>query len=274
MRAHAFRLLRVGVLLGAVVIALAPVVWIVSTSFKTQVEASSYPPRLVPDHPMLGNYAQVLTSPAFRSALGTSVLIAACATLLTLLVAYPCAYALVRSRPYGWRALIVFIALAQTVPGVVFVIPLYSEAIDLGLYDTRRVMIVVYAAFLTPFATLTLSVFLRGMPIEVEEAGLIDGCGRIRLLLRVVIPMTRAPLAATATFTCLYAWNEFLIPVVLGGQQTVPLTVYVSGFVTQKTVQWGPLTAAVCVVLLPVIVVVLVAQRQLVTGLTAGAVKA
>jgi ABC-type glycerol-3-phosphate transport system permease component len=274
MRALVFRLVRVCVLGCAVVAALGPVAWIVSTSFKTQVEAAGYPPRIVPAHPTLANYAQVLSSPAFRSALGTSVLIAVGATVLTLLVAYPCAYALVRSRPYGRRALVVLIALAQTVPGIVFVIPLYSEVVQLGLYDTRRVMIVVYAAFLTPFATLTLSVFLRSVPVEVEEAGLIDGCGRIRLLVRVVIPMTRAPLAATATFTCLYAWNEFLVPVVLGGRETVPLTVYVSGFVTQKTVQWGPLTAAVALVLLPVVAVVLVAQRQLVTGLTAGAVKA
>ncbi len=265
---------RGAVFAGAVAIALAPVAWIVSTSFKTQVEASSYPPRVIPEHPTLSNYTEVLTTTAFRSALLTSVLITVCATVLTLLVAYPCAYGLVRMRPHGRRLLILLIALAQTVPSIVFVIPLYSEAVQLGIYDTRRLMIVVYAAFLTPFATLTLSAFLRGLPVDVEEAALVDGCGRLGVLCRVVIPMTRAPLAATATFTGLYAWNEFLIPVILGGQDTVPLTVYVSNFVTQKTVQWGPLTAAVCVVLLPVIVVVLVAQRQLVTGLTAGAVKA
>jgi multiple sugar transport system permease protein len=273
MKLLASKLGRGLVLLAGVVIALAPVVWIVSTSFKTQVDASSYPPRLVPQHPTLSNYTQVLTSSAFRSALLTSALITVLATVLTLLVAYPCAYGLVRMRPHGRRLLILLIAFAQTIPGIVFVIPLYSEAVQLGLYDTRRLMVVVYAAFLAPFATLTLSAFLRSVPIDVEEAGLIDGCGRLGLLFRIVIPMTRAPLAATATFTSLYAWNEFLIPVILGGQNAVPLTVYVSNFVTQKTVQWGPLTAAVCVVLVPVIAVVLVAQRQLVTGLTAGAVK-
>ena len=191
MKVLASRSVRVFVLLVAVGTALAPVLWIVSTSFKTQVDASSYPPRLVPEHPTLSNYTQVLTSTAFQSALLTSVLITVLATVLTLLVAYPCAYSLVRMRPHGRRLLVLLIAFAQTIPGIVFVIPLYSEAVQLGVYDTRRLMIVVYAAFLTPFATLTLSAFLRSVPIDVEEAGLIDGCGRLGLLFRIVIPMTR-----------------------------------------------------------------------------------
>jgi ABC-type glycerol-3-phosphate transport system permease component len=266
-------LLRYLVCVIAAALALAPLVWIVATSFKTQLEAASYPPTMVPAHPTNANYHQLFSSPAFLSSLLTSSLIVLFTTLLTLAVAFPCAYGLVRLRPYGRRPLILIIALAQTVPTIVFLIPMYSVAVQLGLYDTLPLIVVVLAAFLTPFATLTLAAFLRTLPVSVEEAGLVDGCTRLGVLWRIVLPMSRAPLAAIAALTGLYAWNEFLIPVILGGQDTVPLTVYVANFVTQKTIEWGPLTAAVCLVVLPAVAVVLAAQRQLVSGLTAGAVQ-
>jgi multiple sugar transport system permease protein len=179
----------------------------------------------------------------------------------------------VRLRPHGRRALVLMIVLAQVVPGIVFVIPLYSLALDLGIYDTRLVLVLVYGGFLTPFATLVLAAFVRTIPVEVEEAALVDGASRLAVLVRIVLPLIRPGIASAAIFTALYSWNEFLIPVILGGESARPLTVYISSFVTQKTIAWGPLTAAVTVVLLPVLLVVLAFQRQLVSGLTAGAAK-
>lgn len=261
------------VLTVAALVAVLPVLWTLSTSIKTQVEAQGYPPSLVPNEPTFANYLHLFASSDFVAAVATSFVVAVCATVLVLCVSYPCAYALVRMRPHGRRLLVLLVTFAQTVPGIVFVIPLYSLALRVGLYDTRVVLVLVYAGFLTPFATLILSSFIRGLPIEVEEAALVDGAGRLGVVLRIVLPMTRPGLASAAVFTGLYSWNEFLIPVILGGEVARPLTVYVASFVTQKTIEWGPLTAAVTVVLVPVVVVVLALQRHLVAGLTSGSMK-
>lgn len=258
----------------AALVAILPVLWTLSTSFKTQVETQDYPPDVVPRHPTLANYTGLFTSGGgFLPSAVTSVIVASAATVLVLAVAFPCAYALVRMRPHGRRGLILVIMLAQSVPSVVFVIPLYSLSLKVGLYDTTLLLVLVYAAFLTPFCTILLASFVRRLPWEVEEAALVDGAGRGKLLLRVVLPMMRGGLATAAIFAGLYAWNEFLIPVILAGDFTRPLTIYVASFVTQKTIEWGPLTAAVSLILLPVVVVVLSLQRHLVTGLTAGSTK-
>jgi multiple sugar transport system permease protein len=264
---------RYAILAVATAISVVPILWTLTTSLKTQVEAQSYPPRVVPAAPTLDNYRQLFSSSEFVSSLTTSAVLTVGATLLALAVAFPCAYALVRLRPHGRRLLVLLIVLGQTVPGIVFVIPLYSLAVDLGLYDTRLVLIVVTGGFLTPLATLILASFIRTVPVEVEDAALVDGASRFGVLWRIVLPLVRPGLASAAIFTGLYAWNEFLIPVILGGESARPLTVYVSSFVTQKTVEWGPLTAAVSLVLLPVLAVVIAFQRQLMSGLTAGSLK-
>ncbi|WP_089155438.1 carbohydrate ABC transporter permease [Micromonospora sp. NBS 11-29] len=266
-------MLRFVLLTIAALLAVGPVLWTVSTSFKTQVETQTYPPTVVPNEGTLANYARLFTDPQFLSASLTSVGVALVATLLVLAVTFPCAYALVRLRPHGRRSLILLVMLAQTVPSIVFVIPLYSMALEVGLYDTRLLLMLVYAGFLVPFTTILLASFVRGLPEEVEEAARVDGAGYLRMLLLIVLPMMRGGMASAAIFTGFYAWNEFLIPVILGGEQARPLTVYVASFVTQKTIEWGPLTAAVTLVLLPVVVVVLTLQRHLVAGLTAGATK-
>ncbi|WP_053203639.1 carbohydrate ABC transporter permease [Jiangella muralis] len=267
------RALRLLVLTLAAAIAVSPVLWTALTSLKTTREAQSYPPSLLPDSPVWSNYSELLGSRAFIGSVTTSVTVTALATLLTIAVAFPAAYALVRLRPRGRPAFVLLIVLAQAVPGIVFLVPLYSVVSSAGLYDTTLVLVVVYAAFLTPFATLVLASFIRSVPIEIEEAAMADGCGRLRLLLHVVLPVSRAGVASATVFTALFAWNEFLIPIVLSGRDTRTLTVHVSTFIGQQSIAWGPLCAAVVIVLVPAVLVVAFLQRQLVTGLTAGAVK-
>jgi ABC-type glycerol-3-phosphate transport system permease component len=264
---------RVLVLVLAAAVAVSPVIWTVLTSLKTTREAQSYPPSLLPESPVWTNFSELLGSRAFLGSVTTSVTVTVLSTALTIAVAFPAAYALVRLRPRGRPAFVLLIVLAQAVPGIVFLVPLYSLVSAAGLYDTTVILVVAYAAFLTPFATLVLASFVRSVPLEIEEAAMVDGCGRIGVLLRVVLPVSRAGLASAVVFTALFAWNEFLIPIVLSGRNTRPLTVQVSTFIGQQTIQWGPLCAAVVIVLVPAVLVVLFLQRHLVTGLTAGAVK-
>lgn len=257
----------------AALVALAPVLWTISTSLKTTREAQSFPPRLLPVSPVWSNYADLFDSRAFVSSLTTSVLVTACATALTILVAFPCAYALVRLRPRASPGLVLMIVLAQVVPGIVFLVPLYSMVSEVGLYDSTVLLVASYAAFLTPFATLVLASFVRASPVEIEDAAMVDGCGRVALLWSVVLPVSRAGVSSAMVFTGLFAWNEFLIPVVLSGRDTRTLTVHVSTFVGQQSIEWGPLCAAVSLMLVPAVLVVAFLQRHLVTGLTAGSVK-
>jgi len=251
-----------------------PVLWTISTSFKSQRETQTFPPTIWPDQVISSNYTRLFESTDFRSSLVTSVVVTVGVTLLVLVIAYPCAYGLVRMKAWGSRLMLLLVALAQTVPAIVVLIPLYSISVKLHLYDTKTVLIVVYTAFLIPFSTLILMAFLRSVPAEIEEAALVDGCGHLRVLTRIVLPITRPAIATAAVFTALYSWNEFLIAAVLGGDKARPLTVMISQFVTQKTIEWGPMTAAVCLVLLPVMVAVVLLQRHLVSGLAAGALKA
>ncbi|MDR1387974.1 MAG: carbohydrate ABC transporter permease [Propionibacteriaceae bacterium] len=257
----------------AAVISLAPVLWTVSTSFKNQLEAQRYPPSLLPQQVKLSNYTDLFTDSDFHAAAVTSIIVTVCVTVLVLAVAFPCAYALVRLNAYGSKLVLLLIALAQTVPAIVVLIPLYSTVAKFHLYDTRTALVLVYTGLLIPFSTLVLMGFIRSVPVEIEDAALVDGCGRLKVLLWIVLPMARPALATAAVFTAIYAWNEFLIAAVLGGERARPLTVLISHFVSQKTILWGPMTAAVCLVLLPVVVVVVLLQRQLVAGLAAGATK-
>ena len=273
MTTRALRVVRSVLLAVAALSGILPLLWTLSTSFKTQVEAQSYPPQLVPTHPTLDNWASLFSTPDFVRAVQTSLVVTAGATVLTLVVALFSAYALIRLPMYGRRLLVLLIVLSQSIPGIVFIIPLYSLVVRIGMYDTPMMLMFIYAGFLTPFITLILASFVRSVPIEVEEAAVVDGARRWQVVALVVLPMIRPGIATAAIFTGLYAWNEFLIPVILGSESTRPLTVYVASFVTQKTVEWGPLTAAVCAVLLPVVIVVVALQRHLVTGLTAGSIK-
>lgn len=250
-----------------------PVLWTISTSLKSQREAQQFPPTVIPADIRTSNYTVLFESRDFASAILTSVLVTLGVTLCVILVAFPCAYGLVRLRAFGSRLVLLMVALAQVVPAIVFLIPIYTVASRLNLYDTKTVLIVVYTGLLVPFSTLILVAFLKAIPIEVEEAALVDGCGYIGTLTKIVLPMSRPALATVAVFTALFAWNEFLVAAVLGGERARPLTVYISHFVTQKTIEWGPMCAAVCLVLLPVTVAVVLLQRQLVSGLTVGAVK-
>lgn len=260
-------------MLVAAAASLGPVIWTVATSFKSQRETYQFPPTLTPQDPKLSHYTDLFESSDFQSSLTTSVVVTVAVTILVLATAFPCAYALVRLRAWGSRLVLLLVALAQTVPAIVVLIPLYSILVRFQLYDTKAALIIVYTGLLIPFSTLVLMAFLRGMPAEMEEAALVDGSGYVGAMVRIVLPLSRPAIATAAVFTALYSWNEFLIAAVLGGEEARPLTVMISHFVTQKTIEWGPMTAAVCIVLLPVVVAVALLQRHLVSGLAAGALK-
>jgi len=250
-----------------------PVLWALLTSFKTERDVLAYPPTLI-FTPTLANYADVLFgATTILPNLVSSVIVATSATLLTMLLAVPAAYALARLELPGKRAGGFYILATQMLPPVGLVIPYFLILQRVGWLDSYKGMTLIYLTFSLPFAVWLLVSYFEDVPREMEEAALIDRAGRLRAFLHVVLPQVRGGIAVTVIFVFLNAWNEFLFAVVLGGNNVRPVTVAMFNFISVEQTLWARLAAAAMVAMAPVILLGLFAQRHIVKGLTVGAVK-
>jgi len=250
-----------------------PVLWGLLTSFKTERDVLAYPPLLI-FTPTLANYREVLFgSSSILPNLVSSLVLTACTTVLTLLLAVPAAYALSRLRLPAKQASGFYVLATQMLPPVGLIIPYYLVLQRLGLLDSFTGMSAIYLTFSLPFAIWLMVSYFEDVPLEMEEAALLDRAGRIRTLLYVILPQVRGGIAVTTIFVFLNAWNEFLFAVVLGGNKVRLVTVAMFDFVSVEQTQWGRLAAAAMLAMAPVIVLGFAAQRHIVKGLTVGAVK-
>lgn len=253
---------------------LFPIFWTASTSIKTRVDSYAIPPKFVQFSPTGKNYRQLFKNAEFTKALTNTISIALTSTLLCVCVGSLAAYALARTPRFpGRRPLEVSLLLARAIPAIVLMVPLYDVVTRLHLYDNRLALIVIYAAANLPFSIWLMTSFIEQIPIELEECARTDGAGRLAIVLRIVAPLSLPGLAATMIFVALLAWNEFLIPVILAGPRSKTLPVYISSFVSNRTLDWGPMAAASCLAIIPIALLTLAVQRQLVSGLTTGSVK-
>ena len=261
-------------LVGASLVALFPIFWTLSTSIKTRVDSYAIPPKFVQFSPTAKNYRQLFSNTEFTKALTNTISITFTSTLLCVFVGSLAAYALARTPRFpGRRPLEASLLLARAIPGIVLMVPLYDVVTRLRLYDNRLALVVIYAAANLPFAIWLMTSFIEQIPIELEECARTDGAGRLAIVLRIVAPLSLPGLAATMIFVALLAWNEFLIPVILAGPRSKTLPVYISSFVSNRTLDWGPMAAASCLAIIPIALLTIAVQRQLVSGLTTGAVK-
>jgi multiple sugar transport system permease protein len=268
------RVVAYAVLLAATLFALFPIFWTVSTSLKYRVDSFSVPPKFFDFTPTLRNYRALFHDPDFTGVIGNTILITALVTIVTVTVSLFAAYALARSPRFaGRRPMEVSLILVRAMPGVVLIVPLYKMAVDVGALGQLWSLVLVYSVFLLPFAIWLMTPFIAGIPIELEECARVDGAGRLYTFVRVILPLTLPGLAATGIFIALLAWNEFLVPIVLGSDSTKTLPVYISGFVSARTLDWGPLAAASSIAIIPIAIVTLLIQRRLVAGLSSGALK-
>lgn len=259
---------------GASVVALFPIFWTISTSIKTRVDSYAIPPKFLRFAPTAKNYRQLFRNNDFTKSLANSVSITLTSTLLCVVVGSLAAYSLARTPRFpGRRPLEASLLLARAIPGIVLMVPLYDVVTRLHLYDNRLALVVIYAAANLPFAIWLMTSFIEQIPIEIEECALTDGAGRLSVVFRIVLPLALPGLAATMIFVSLLAWNEFLIPVILAGPRSKTLPVYISSFVSNRTLDWGPMAAASCLAIIPITLVTVAVQRQLVSGLTTGSVK-
>jgi multiple sugar transport system permease protein len=250
-----------------------PVLWALLTSFKTERDVLAYPPVVV-FAPTLANYREVLFgASSILPNLWSSLVVTGSTTLLTMLIATPAAYALARLRFPGKRSSGFYVLATQMLPPVGLIIPYYLALQKAGALDSYGGMILIYLTFSLPFAIWLLVSYFEDVPLEMEEAALLDRAGRWGAFWHVVLPQVRGGLAVTTIFVFLNAWNEFLFAVVLGGNNVRPVTVAMFNFISVEQTQWARLAAGAMVAMAPVILIGLFAQRHIVKGLTVGAVK-
>lgn len=257
---------------GAVaLIVVFPVLWMAAMMFKPEAVMFARPPAwLFP--PTLEHFEYVLAQ-GFLGNLLTSLLVAVVSTVLVVVIGTPAAYAFARFPIWRRDDLLLFVLATRMAPPAALVVPFYLIYAKVGLLDTHPGLILAYLTFNLSFYIWVLWSFCRELPLEVEEAARADGYGRWPVLLRVVLPLLRPGIIATAVLCFIFAWNEFLYAFMLGGQTVETLPVAVPKLITAQGVKWGELAIVGIVALLPVLAVVFVLQRHIVRGLTMGAVK-
>jgi len=270
----AFRRIALAAVAGVgVAVWVFPVIWGLLTSFKTERDVLAYPPVWL-FKPTLDNYREVIFgASSILPNLWSSFVVATSATVLTMLIAIPAAYALGRLRYPAKRASGFYVLVTQMLPPIGLIIPYYLVLQKLGALDTYSGLSVIYLTFALPFAIWLMVSYFEDVPFEMEEAALLDRAGRLRALWYVILPQVRGGIAVTTIFVFLNAWNEFMFAVVLGGNRVRTVTVAMFNFISVEQTQWAKLAAAAMLAMLPVILIGFFAQRHIVKGLTVGAVK-
>ena len=276
LRALVVKNLRYVLLLLALFFALAPVYWMLTISFKMEVDHFATPPPWFGFTPTLEHYYDAFVRRSFGQYMLTSAIVAVSSTICALVIGTPAAYALARFE-LPWRLnrhLSLWILSTRMFPAIVTAVPLFLMMRDVRLLNTRASLIIVYTAFNLPFVIWMMRGFFADLPRDLEEAALVDGDSRLGALVRVVLPLVSPGLAATAVFCLIISWNEFLFALVLTQTDAaMTLPVGIAGRVTQYEIKWGVMSAAATVAIVPILVFALALQRYLVRGLSMGAVK-
>jgi multiple sugar transport system permease protein len=270
------RVLRYVLLVLALVVAIAPVYWMLTISLKTEVDQFASPPPWFSFAPTLEHYIDAFVTRSFGQYLLNSAIVALTSTALALVIGTFAAYALARfPLPFQLDEKIsLWILSTRMFPAIVTAVPLFLMMRDLRLLNTRTSLIIVYTAFNLPFVVWMMRGFFAEVPKDLEEAAMVDGDSRLGALFRVVLPLVTPGLAATAVFCLIVSWNEFLFALVLTQTEAaMTLPVGIAGRVTQYEIKWGVMSAAGAVAIVPILVFALAVQKYMVRGLSMGAVK-
>jgi multiple sugar transport system permease protein len=257
-----------------VIAALFPVLWLLSLSLKTPATVNDG--RLLPKSFSLDNYSSIFDEDIFTAALRNSIGIALISTVIAVTLASMAAYAIARLEFPGKRLLLGASLAIAMFPPVSIVGPLYDMWRTLGLYDTWPGLIIPYMTFTLPLAIFVLSAFFREIPWELEQAAQMDGATPLQAFRKVILPLAAPGVFTTAILVFIYAWNDFIFALSLTSTtkaQTVPPAIQSFTGVSQFTAPTGAIAAAAIIVTIPIVVMVLLFQRRIVAGLTAGAVK-
>jgi multiple sugar transport system permease protein len=251
-----------------------PLVWVFKMSIVTKSELYAAPPTILPNTPTTAEYAQIFGDPTFQKALINSTIIASVTTVICLVFGSITAYAIARLR-FHFKATVMTLILAISFfPAVAIIAPLFIQYTQLGLINTYASVIITDTVFALPLTIWLLVAFFRELPRDLEDAAKVDGATTMQAFRKVIVPLAAPGVFTTAILTFIYAWNEFLFAnTFLFDQSTQPVTVVIPNFATIYTIDYGAQAAAAVVVTVPLVIMVLIFQRRIVSGLTAGAVK-
>jgi len=254
--------------------ALFPVFWMFSISFRRNMEIFRLPPDLLPPTWTTEAYEAILTNPDYLIVFRNSYFVAFSVTFISLLFAILGGYSFSRLRVRGSRMMQLFIIGTQMVPPVSLIIPYFILAARMELYDTFFGLIMTYVAFVMPFATLMMISYFNTIPADMEEAAMVDGCSRLGAMVRVTVPMALPGMVATAVYSFLLAWKEYLFAVTLiqdPDKRLLPVSIAM--LLGEHVYQWNVMMALSVLASLPLLVIFIFLQKYLVAGMTVGAVK-
>ena len=278
---------------------LAPIAWLVSSSIQSEREIISKPPHWIPEMPTLQNFAAIFaakdkvvtyetrkardpasggfipsTASNLLPAMANSFIVASVVVVLNLMVAVPAAYAMAKIRFRGRAASIYAILATRVIPDIALVVPFFLFIRNLGLLDNVWSLIITYLAITVPFSVFVLVSYFESLPDELDKAARVDGCSRLQTLTRVYLPLAQPSLVAVILFAFLASWNEFLLALMFTqtpASQTLPIIV--ASFTSDFTISFSFINAAGVLAIIPPVILALVFERYIVSGLTAGAIK-
>ncbi len=244
--------------------------WMLSLSFKNEVDNMAFPPVFIPSPPTFDNYVQVFAKNDFLLYFYNSILVTGGAVLFGLLVGVPAGYGIARSKSNRFA---IVILIARMTPALSSLIPLFIVFQLLGMVGTVSALIVTHLVITIPIIVWIMIGYFENLPAELEDAAMVDGATLWQSFWYIAVPLARPGIVVSSILAFIFSWNNFIFSVVLGGKEarTLPSAIY--NVLTFEQVSWGPLAAAALLVTLPVLVLTVVAQRQIVAGLSAGGLK-
>ncbi len=253
-----------------------PIFWLVGTSLKNPIDIFAIPPIFIPTPPTFDHYMRLFGEAQIMKYIINSLIVAGLTTLVTLGIGTLSAYALARFQlPYQLNERLSFWVLSTRMfPPIVTIIPLFMMMKALHLVNTKIGLVIAYSAFNLPFVVWMMRGFFIEIPKELEEAAMVDGASRMLAFRRIILPIAKPGLIATAIFTMIMSWNEFMFALILSQtRDAATLPIGIASRVTQYEIQWGPMSAGGVIAVIPVLVFAFAVQRYLVRGMSFGAIK-
>lgn len=255
-------------------ITLAPLMWVLSTSFKPNEEAINFPPKFLPDRPTIDNYLFVLTDSKLVLSLFNSLVVSLASTGLSVAVCALGGYAFARFEFKGKSLLMTTILGLFMIPLVINIIPLYIMLANVGLLNSLVGLVLTFQIIIIPLNIFLLKNYFETIPKELEEAALIDGCSKIRAFWHIIVPISVPGFVIAAILSFRFSWNEFVLPIVLSNKPDVMVfQVALYQFISLYRIDWGFLTAGINIALIPIVVLMLLFQKRMIKGMTLGAVR-
>jgi multiple sugar transport system permease protein len=263
---------RTGLGLVLTALMLFPVYWMINVSFTRDTDMRKTPPDWFPLHGTFAGYRAVVDQQL--PYLGTSLLVALATVVLTVVLSAPAGYSIAKLRPRGGGVLSFVLLIAQMIPGIIMAMGFYAIYLSLGVLNSPVGLVVADSTIAVPFGVLIFTAFMSGIPEELFQAARIDGAGRFRVFWSIVLPVSRNAIVTVSLFSFLWAWSDFVFANTLdGGGGRRPITLGIYRYIGNNNQQWSAIMATAVVASIPATVLLVIAQRYVAAGVTAGAVK-